>query len=65
MLDGLADLAVADGSPLGRVRERTVVLAELADAVLDAAGSHPLGGSRRSSLPAPRSAPIRNGCAGC
>ncbi|MCW0212361.1 MAG: HAMP domain-containing histidine kinase [Pseudonocardia sp.] len=41
MLDGLADLAVQDGSPLGRVRERRVVLAELADAVLDAAGVEP------------------------
>ncbi|WP_224392240.1 sensor histidine kinase KdpD [Pseudonocardia sp. ICBG1293] len=38
MLDGLADLAVAEGSPLGRNRPRRVVLAELADAVLDAAG---------------------------
>ncbi|MEJ8280181.1 sensor histidine kinase [Pseudonocardia spirodelae] len=38
MLDGLADLAVADGSPLGRNRPRRVVLAELADAVGDAAG---------------------------
>lgn len=38
MLDGLADLAVADGSPLGRDRPRRVALAELADAVLDAAG---------------------------
>ncbi|GAA1399864.1 hypothetical protein GCM10009613_56100 [Pseudonocardia kongjuensis] len=38
MLDGLADLAVADGSPLGRDRPRRVALAELADGVLDAAG---------------------------
>ncbi|WP_226359281.1 sensor histidine kinase KdpD [Pseudonocardia sp. ICBG601] len=38
MLDGLADLAVADGSPLGRDRPRRVALVELADAVLDAAG---------------------------
>jgi signal transduction histidine kinase len=41
MLDGLADVAVQEGSPLGRVRERTVPLAELADAVLDAAGLDP------------------------
>lgn len=38
MLDGLADLAVTDGSPLGRVRPRRIGLADLADAVLDAAG---------------------------
>ncbi|WP_132432479.1 sensor histidine kinase [Pseudonocardia endophytica] len=38
MLDGLADLAVIDGSPLGRVRPRRVDLADLAEAVLDAAG---------------------------
>ncbi|MFP5069806.1 sensor histidine kinase [Pseudonocardia nantongensis] len=38
MLDGLADLAVTDGSPLGRDRPRAVPLAELADGVLDAAG---------------------------
>lgn len=42
MLDGLADVAVQDGSPLGRVRDRPVRLAELADAVLDAAGVAPL-----------------------
>lgn len=42
MLDGLADVAVQDGSPLGRVRERPVALAELADAVLDAAGVAPV-----------------------
>jgi signal transduction histidine kinase len=41
MLDGLADVAVLEGSPLGRVRERPVRLAELADAVLDAAGVAP------------------------
>jgi signal transduction histidine kinase len=41
MLDGLADVAVTDGSPLGRVRERPVRLAELAEAVLDAAGVEP------------------------
>ncbi|HEY1967589.1 MAG TPA: HAMP domain-containing sensor histidine kinase [Pseudonocardia sp.] len=38
MLDNLADLALADGSPVGRPRARTVALAELADVVLDAAG---------------------------
>lgn len=38
MLDGLADLAVADGSPLGRDRPRRIPLADLADGVLDAAG---------------------------
>ncbi|MEV1291142.1 HAMP domain-containing sensor histidine kinase [Pseudonocardia sp. NPDC049635] len=38
MLDGLADLAVADGSPLGRDRPRRVPLADLAAGVLDAAG---------------------------
>ena len=37
MLDNLADLALADGSPVGRLREQTVMLAELAEAVLDAA----------------------------
>lgn len=41
MLDGLADLAVADGSPLGRNRPRRVPLTELADAVLDSAGIAP------------------------
>ncbi|MGQ0573780.1 MAG: sensor histidine kinase [Pseudonocardia sp.] len=41
MLDGLADVAIRDGSPLGRVRERPVPLAELAEAVLDAAGVAP------------------------
>jgi signal transduction histidine kinase len=41
MLDGLADVAVQEGSPLGRVRERPVRLAELAGAVLDAAGVAP------------------------
>ncbi|WP_240157635.1 sensor histidine kinase [Pseudonocardia broussonetiae] len=38
MLDGLADVAVTDGSPIGRVRARVVPLSELADAVLDSAG---------------------------
>ncbi|AEA27587.1 histidine kinase [Pseudonocardia dioxanivorans CB1190] len=56
MLDGLADLAVADGSPLGRVRERTVVLAELADAVLDAAGVAP---ARRLATVEPPGAAVR------
>ncbi|WP_051341294.1 sensor histidine kinase [Pseudonocardia spinosispora] len=37
MLDNLADLALADGSPVGRPRERMVSLAELADVVMDAA----------------------------
>ncbi|MHA6785385.1 ATP-binding protein [Pseudonocardia saturnea] len=41
MLDGLADVAVTDGSPIGRVRPRAVPLAELADAVLHAAGVAP------------------------
>jgi signal transduction histidine kinase len=41
MLDGLADVAVQEGSPLGRVRERPVRLVELAEAVLDAAGVAP------------------------
>lgn len=41
MLDGLADVAIRDGSPLGGVRARPVRLAELADAVLDAAGVAP------------------------
>ncbi|MGI5127323.1 sensor histidine kinase [Pseudonocardia sp. CA-107938] len=41
MLDGLADVAVSSGSPIGRVRERPVRLAELADAILDAAGVAP------------------------
>lgn len=38
MLDGLADLAVDDGSPLGRNRPRRVPLADLVAGVLDAAG---------------------------
>lgn len=56
MLDGLADLAVQDGSPLGRVRERRVVLAELADAVLDAAGVEPV---RRVASVEPADAAVR------
>ncbi|ANY07374.1 sensor histidine kinase [Pseudonocardia sp. HH130630-07] len=38
MLDGLADLAVSDGSPLGRNRPRRVALANIAAGALDAAG---------------------------
>ncbi|WP_300017011.1 HAMP domain-containing sensor histidine kinase [Pseudonocardia sp.] len=56
MLDGLADVAVTDGSPLGRVRERPVRLAELADAVLDAAGVAP---ARRVPLAEPPGAVVR------
>lgn len=56
MLDGLADVAVQDGSPLGRVRERPVPLAELADAVLDAAGVAP---SRRVPHVDPPDATVR------
>lgn len=41
MLENLADLAIADGTPVGRPRERMVALAELAEAVLDAAGIPP------------------------
>jgi signal transduction histidine kinase len=56
MLDGLADVAVQEGSPLGRVRERTVRLAELAGAVLDAAGVAP---ERRLSHVEPPDAAVR------
>lgn len=56
MLDGLADLALTDGSPLGRVRDRTVPLAELADAVLDAAGVDP---ARRVATVRPPDAAVR------
>jgi signal transduction histidine kinase len=56
MLDGLADVAVTEGSPLGRVRERSVPLAELADAVLDAAGVAP---SRRVPHIEPPDATVR------
>lgn len=56
MLDGLADVAVQEGSPLGRVRERTVRLAELAGAVLDAAGVAP---ERRVSHVEPSDAAVR------
>lgn len=56
MLDGLADVAVLEGSPLGRVRERPVRLAELADAVLDAAAVEP---SRRVPHIEPAEATVR------
>jgi signal transduction histidine kinase len=56
MLEGLADLAVRDGSPLGRVTDRRVVLAELAEAVLDAAAVAP---DRRRIEVAPPGAAVR------
>ncbi|MET0188130.1 MAG: HAMP domain-containing sensor histidine kinase [Pseudonocardia sediminis] len=56
MLDGLADLAVSAGSPLGRVRPRRVVLAELAEGVLDAAG---VEGHRRRAVVDPPEAAVR------
>lgn len=56
MLDGLADVAVTEGSPIGRVRERTVPLAELADAVLDAAAVPP---ARRAPRIEPDGAAVR------
>lgn len=56
MLDGLADVAVTEGSPIGRVRERTVPLAELADAVLDAAAVPP---ARRAPRIEPPGAAVR------
>lgn len=56
MLDGLADVAVADGSPIGRVRARVVPLAELADAVLDAAG---VAAERRRPSVVPEGAAVR------
>ncbi|MHA6792677.1 sensor histidine kinase [Pseudonocardia bannensis] len=56
MLDGLADLAVQDGSPLGRVRPRRVALADLADAVLDAAG---VEAARRCPSVTPDGAAVR------
>lgn len=56
MLDGLADVAVQDGSPLGRVRDRAVRLTELADAVLDAAGVEP---RRRTPRVVPPEASVR------
>jgi signal transduction histidine kinase len=57
MLDNLADLAIADGSPVGRPRERRVVLAELAEAVLDAAG---IPAERRVSTVTPEGARVRS-----
>jgi signal transduction histidine kinase len=56
MLDGLADVAVTSGSPIGRVRERPVRLAELAVAVLDAAGVPP---ARRAAHVEPAEAAVR------
>jgi len=56
MLDGLADLAVSDGSPLGRVRPRRVPLSELAAAVLDAAG---VADHRRRPVVDPPDAAVR------
>ncbi|MCF7553085.1 sensor histidine kinase KdpD [Pseudonocardia sp. WMMC193] len=56
MLEGLADLAVRDGSPLGRVTDRPVVLAELAEAVLDAAAVAP---ARRRITVEPAGAVVR------
>jgi signal transduction histidine kinase len=56
MLDGLADVAVQEGSPLGRVRERPVRLVELADVVLDAAGVEP---ERRAPHVEPPDAVVR------
>ncbi|GEL22037.1 hypothetical protein PSU4_09910 [Pseudonocardia sulfidoxydans NBRC 16205] len=56
MLDGLADLALADGSPLGKVRDRAVPLGDLADAVLDAAG---VGPDRRVATVDPPGAVVR------
>ncbi|HYH32973.1 MAG TPA: HAMP domain-containing sensor histidine kinase [Pseudonocardia sp.] len=56
MLDGLADVAVQEGSPLGRVRERPVPLGELAEAVLDAAGVAP---QRRAPHIEPPDAAVR------
>lgn len=41
MLDGLADVALADGSPVGRGRERRVPLAQLCETVFDGAGVDP------------------------
>ncbi|ALE72155.1 histidine kinase [Pseudonocardia sp. EC080610-09] len=55
MLDGLADLAVADGSPLGRNRPRRIPLADLADAVLDSAG---ISAERRRPVVTPPDAAV-------
>ena len=51
MLDGLADVAVSSGNPIGRVRDRPVRLAELADAVLDATAVAPARRARRIEPP--------------
>ncbi|WP_308281942.1 sensor histidine kinase, partial [Pseudonocardia oceani] len=56
MLDGLADVAVTDGSPIGRVRARVVPLSELADAVLDSAG---VAAERRRPSVEPEGAAVR------
>ena len=55
MLDNLADLALADGSPVGRPRECRVALSELAHAVLDAAGIPP---ERREATVEPAGAAV-------
>lgn len=55
MLDNLADLALADGSPVGRPRERMVGLAELADVVMDAAA---IPTDRRLTTIAPESTSV-------
>ncbi|GAA5159954.1 hypothetical protein GCM10023321_41800 [Pseudonocardia eucalypti] len=55
MLENLADLALADGSPVGRPRERDVPLAELAEAVLDAAA---IPAERRASTVEPPGAAV-------
>jgi signal transduction histidine kinase len=56
MLDNLADLAITEGSAVGRTRERPVVLAELTAAVLDAAGIPP---PRRRCSVTPPEATVR------
>jgi len=57
MLDNLADLAIVEGSAVGRPRERPVVLAELAEAVLDAAG---IPEERRGGTVTPEGATLRS-----
>jgi signal transduction histidine kinase len=57
MLDNLADLAIADGTPVGRPGERTVPLAELAEVVLDAAAIAP---GRRVSRVTPDGATVHS-----
>jgi signal transduction histidine kinase len=57
MLDNLADLAIADGTPVGRPGERRVPLAELAEVVLDAAAIAP---GRRVSTVAPNGATVHS-----